>query len=314
MSSEGTPDTTTSRADTDAPVPGSSIEVPRRSSADTRAGVAPSGGRPLWTAFLTPVAILVGSLVVGGAILIANGSGIGSAGAAGAASPGVAAAASSTAPVPSPAASSQRTAADLLAGYAGELGLDLAAFSSCLADPAMEKAVLDQQSRGSSAGVTGTPTTFVNDKKIVGAQPASVFDEVITAELADSPTTLDGYSAAVKSLAAMTPPRFEITGKRPDLTGATVDGPAGAPVVVAEFSDYACPFCQRWQDENGARILSAWPGRVAFAYVDFPLDGLHPNALAASVAASCAGKQDHFWQMHDLLFERQADWAGAPGG
>jgi protein-disulfide isomerase len=279
-----------------------------QSSARVVGGPAGEQGRPLWTLLLTPAAVLLGSLVISAAILVSSQGAGGGAGTAvvPATATSPAASAPPVAPTPPPAAS------ELFASYAGELGLDVAAFRTCVADPAMETAVREQQAAGVAAGVSGTPTTFVNDKMIVGAQPAAILEEVISAELAGSPTTLDGYSAAVKALASMTPPRFAITGKRPSTSGAPIDGPPDAAVVVVEFSDYACPFCQRWHDENSARIPSAWPGRVAFAYLDFPLDGLHPNAVAASVAAGCAAKQDRFWQMNDLLFVRQADWAGAP--
>lgn len=288
-------------------------ERPVAASARVAAGPAVEAGRPLWTAFLTPAAVLVGSLVIGAAILVSNQGAGRTAGSGVVAGPAASPVASPTAVTPSSAPTAGPAARDLFAGYAGELGLDVAAFRACLADPAIETAVRDQQAAGLAAGVSGTPTTFVNDKKVVGAQPASILEEVIAAELAGSPTTLADYSDAVKALAAMTPPRFEITGTRPATSGAVVDGAPDAAVLVVEFSDYACPFCQRWQEENGARIPSAWPGRVAFAYLDFPLDSLHPNAVAASVAAGCAARQDRFWQMHHLLFARQADWAGAPG-
>lgn len=286
--------------------------VPAR--ARVAGGPALEPGGPLWTAFLTPAAVLLGSLVIGAAILVSNQGGAGrTAGSGVVAGTAASPVASPTAVTPSAAPTAEPAAGELFAGYAGELGLDVAAFRACLADPAIETAVRDQQAAGVAVGVSGTPTTFVNDKKVVGAQPAAILEEVITAELAGSPTTLADYSDAVKALAAMTPPRFEITGTRPSPSGAAVDGAPDATVLVVEFSDYACPFCQRWQEENGAKIPSAWPGRVAFAYLDFPLDSLHPNAVAASVAAGCAARQDRFWQMHHLLFARQADWAGAPG-
>ncbi len=296
------------------PLRGTAEDGERPVEAGARVAGRPAGeqDRPLWTVFLTPAAVLLGSLVIGAAIIIGNqgsGGGAGTAVVPAATTSPVAsptAAAPTTAPTPGPAAS------ELFAGYAGELGLDVPSFRTCLADPAIEKAVRDQQAAGVAAGVSGTPTTFVNDKMVVGAQPASILEEVIAAELAGSPKTLDGYSDAVKALASMTPPRFAITGKRPATSGAPIDGAPDAAVVVVEFSDYACPFCARWHEENSARIPSAWPGRVAFAYLDFPLDGLHPNAVAASVAAGCAARQDRFWQMNDLLFVRQADWAGAP--
>src|SRR5206468_3506424 len=42
---------------------------------------------------------------------------------------------------------------------------------------------------------------------------------------------------------------------------------------------------------------------VAFRY--FPLTDIHPHALAAAEAAEAAGRQDRFWEMHDLLFRNQ---------
>jgi len=49
-----------------------------------------------------------------------------------------------------------------------------------------------------------------------------------------------------------------------------------------------------------------------FVYRHFPLIGIHPNAEFAARAAEAAGKQGKFWEMHDLLFEKQDEWAKAP--
>ena len=48
---------------------------------------------------------------------------------------------------------------------------------------------------------------------------------------------------------------------------------------------------------------------MAIAFLHFPITQIHPNAGNASVAAICAGEQGKFWQMHDLLFARQTEWA-----
>jgi protein-disulfide isomerase len=40
-------------------------------------------------------------------------------------------------------------------------------------------------------------------------------------------------------------------------------------------------------------------------YGDFPLEEVHPHALPAAMAAECAGGQDKFWSMHDLLYANQ---------
>lgn len=43
-------------------------------------------------------------------------------------------------------------------------------------------------------------------------------------------------------------------------------------------------------------------GEVTLAFRHLPLTSLHPDALKAAEAAECAGRQDHFWEMHDALF------------
>ncbi len=66
-----------------------------------------------------------------------------------------------------------------LKGYAAELGLDTAAFDSCLDSGEMEGEVAKDLAAGGAAGVSGTPTFFVNGEPIVGAQPFEVFQERI---------------------------------------------------------------------------------------------------------------------------------------
>ena len=67
--------------------------------------------------------------------------------------------------------------------HASDLKLDSAKFDSCL-DGGSKKAVVDADTqKGSSLGVSGTPTFFINGKMLVGAQPYSAFKQVIDAEL-----------------------------------------------------------------------------------------------------------------------------------
>ena len=44
-------------------------------------------------------------------------------------------------------------------------------------------------------------------------------------------------------------------------------------------------------------------------YRHFPLRNIHPNADLAARAAEAAGRQGKFWEMHDLIFEHQKEWA-----
>jgi protein-disulfide isomerase len=63
--------------------------------------------------------------------------------------------------------------------FASDLGLNTQQFNSCLDSDKYAKAVSDDTTAGQNAGVTGTPSIFVNGQLIVGAQPYSAFKTVI---------------------------------------------------------------------------------------------------------------------------------------
>ena len=82
-------------------------------------------------------------------------------------------------------------------------------------------------------------------------------------------------------------------------------GPTEALVTVVEYGDFECPSCK--QASGAVKLLLArFEQRVRFAFRHFPLEEVHPHALRAAEVAECAGAQGKFWQMHDLLFERQS--------
>lgn len=68
--------------------------------------------------------------------------------------------------------------------WAKDLGLKESQFNDCLDKKKYEKEVDKDFTDGQSYGVTGTPAFFVNGVKLTGAQPFSVFQSVIDAELA----------------------------------------------------------------------------------------------------------------------------------
>lgn len=87
-------------------------------------------------------------------------------------------------------------------------------------------------------------------------------------------------------------------------------GNPDAPVTVTEYADYQCPSCA-YYDRNLAPNISRdylETGKVKFVYHEVPLDG-HRHAVAAAVAARCAGEQGKFWQMHDMLYLNQQQWS-----
>lgn len=95
------------------------------------------------------------------------------------------------------------------------------------------------------------------------------------------------------------------------VSGAVAEkGEAGAPVTVVEFTDYQCPFCERFFNETYSQLEDEYikTGKVRYLIRDFPLP-FHGNAVAAAMAARCAGDQNSYWELHDELFKGQSDWS-----
>ena len=91
-------------------------------------------------------------------------------------------------------------------------------------------------------------------------------------------------------------------------------GDPNAPVTIIEFSDYQCPFCQRWYNDVYLKLKPYFEdGSVQLIFVDFPLQ-IHPQAPIAAQAAHCGGElagQEGYWKMHDALFINMNQWSGS---
>lgn len=90
-------------------------------------------------------------------------------------------------------------------------------------------------------------------------------------------------------------------------------GKDNAPITIIEFSDFQCPFCERFFSQTFGQVKTNYidTGKVKFVYRDFPLRSIHPNAQKAAEAAECANEQDKFWGYHDTLFNKQQEWASS---
>lgn len=77
--------------------------------------------------------------------------------------------------------------------------------------------------------------------------------------------------------------------------------------ILLEFADFQCLYCAEYALEDLPRLKQELvdAGRLSYAYLHFPLKGIHPEAAMAGVAAECAGQQERFWEMHDRLFANQ---------
>lgn len=77
-------------------------------------------------------------------------------------------------------------------------------------------------------------------------------------------------------------------------------GPAGAQVVITEFSDFQCPYCRAVQPVI-KEVLRLYPNQIRLDYKHLPLEQ-HPLATMSAQAAFCGAEQGAFWQLHDALF------------
>jgi protein-disulfide isomerase len=86
-------------------------------------------------------------------------------------------------------------------------------------------------------------------------------------------------------------------------------GSDSAPVEVDEFGDFECPTCGLFSTlhEPDIRERLIQTGKIRFRFFDFPLP-MHQNTLFAHNAAACAADQGKFWEMHDIIFQRQTRW------
>lgn len=83
---------------------------------------------------------------------------------------------------------------------------------------------------------------------------------------------------------------------------------AEVPVTIVEFSDLQCPAC-RGAQSTISQVMAAFGDKVRLVYRHYPLYQIHKNAGVAAVASEAAAEMGAFWKFHDILFEKQDDWA-----
>ena len=87
-----------------------------------------------------------------------------------------------------------------------------------------------------------------------------------------------------------------------------IKGDKNAKITLVEYSDFQCPAC-RSREEQIKKLISEFGTHIRFVYRNFPLRSIHPNAQISAQAAEAAGLQGKYWEMHDLLFDKQATWS-----
>lgn len=96
----------------------------------------------------------------------------------------------------------------------------------------------------------------------------------------------------------------------PDWTPRNLIGPDDAQVIIIEFSDFQCPFCERFMHVLDT-VVEQYSGAVAYDYRHYPQEEIHPAASRIATASECARAQGMFEPFYRLAFRRQASLAEA---
>ena len=89
-----------------------------------------------------------------------------------------------------------------------------------------------------------------------------------------------------------------------------VRGSVNGKVTIVEFGDFQCPACGAY-DPIVREAIEKNKNDVKFVFKNFPLTQIHRNALIASKAVESAGLQGKYWEMHDLLYDKQEEWSNS---
>jgi protein-disulfide isomerase len=184
---------------------------------------------------------------------------------------------------------------DDLVRYATQLQLDVPSFRHALESHVYLPSIETDIEEAKGLGVTGTPTFFINGKKLVGAQGLETFKSALDEALGVRPKAPDLNAPIVPSVMPVSAIKAAAS--------AQVRGTDQAPVTIVEFSDFQCPFCKSAIPVL-QELMRQYPGGVRWVFKNYPLD-FHPDSLLAHKAALAAGEQGKFWEMHDLIFANQ---------
>ena len=82
-------------------------------------------------------------------------------------------------------------------------------------------------------------------------------------------------------------------------------GDPNAPITIIQFIDFECPFCQASYPITKT-IFNQFDPAVKVVFKHLPVEALHPDAMLAHLASTCAHEQGKFWEYYDRLFISRA--------
>ncbi len=190
-----------------------------------------------------------------------------------------------------------------LAEIAKAVGVDVARWQRDRSDARLAAQIEADMDAADKAGADGTPTVYINGRRILGALPQASFEAVVEQELERAKAAgwrgQSGYQQAVAQGKEVGLLADDVVQARPQ--GVPTQGPEKAKVEVVVYFDYQCPYCVQLATQLGMW----WPkwrstGQVQLVWAPMPLS-FHAMARPAAVAAQLAWSKGQFETLHPRL-------------
>lgn len=159
-------------------------------------------------------------------------------------------------------------------------GLNTSKFQECLDAKKYTQHIDSDINAATTAGVQGTPTTYVNNTEVSGALPYAQLKAAIDAALSGTKGTANIPAVSKDD---------------------HVEGAKNPKIYLVEYSDFQCPYCKAF-NPTLQQALSEYKDKIALVYRHFPLESIHPYARTLAEGSECANEQGKFWEYHDQVF------------
>jgi protein-disulfide isomerase len=201
---------------------------------------------------------------------------------------------------------------DRIAAIVSKSGIDADRIKKAMAGHAFKSVIDADKDLAEDFRAIGTPSFFIDGRRLVGAQPQKKFEEIIDEEITKAQAVVAQGTPPAGVYAALTkngkgPPEPE-TKAVPSLSSKDpARGNLQANVVIHEWGDFQSPDGAHVQAVL-TQLLRDYGTRIKLVWHDLPLP-LHPDAPLAAQAARETYRQrgaDAFWAMHDKLFSNRS--------
>ncbi|PIR78528.1 MAG: hypothetical protein COU28_01140 [Candidatus Magasanikbacteria bacterium CG10_big_fil_rev_8_21_14_0_10_36_16] len=78
-------------------------------------------------------------------------------------------------------------------------------------------------------------------------------------------------------------------------------GNTNAKVTIITFLDFQCPYCQT-SYPTFSHVIEKYKPVIQVVFKNLPLTDIHPDAIAAALASTCASEQNKFWEYYTQVF------------